>query len=742
MGDERRIAIVGMACRFPGADDPATYWQNLRSGTESVTFFSEEDLRAAGISEVTFRNPNYVPAAPLINGADLFDASFFEYSPREASLMDPSHRLFLEVAWEAFEDAGILPGASGQVAGVFAGAGGVVTSYLVDRFSSGNASVLGPTGGLEHLGNDKDFLATRASFKLNLKGPSITVQTACSTSLVALHLACQSILSGECDLALAGGATVRCPQTAGYLSRSGDILSPDGHCRAFDAEAQGTIFGSGVGAVLLQPLEQAVAAGARIYAVIRGTAINNDGAEKISYTASSVAGQSRAMVEALTLAEADAESISYVECHGTGTILGDPLEIQALSRAFRVAGGSGVRSGDGGPWCGIGSVKSNIGHLEQAAGVAAVIKTALALFHREIPPTLNFQRPNPKINLTTSPFYVATALHPWAAPHDLPRRACVNSLGLGGTNAFAVMEEPPEPPRPKGRPDRPLHLFTMSGKDRAALDASAARYRERLPALRHAHIGDICHTAAAGRVHFPARYAAVVGSVEDLERALAQYEAPADPAAPAGGKGPVFLFTGQGSQYGAMASGLYEAHPVFRKALDRCNTLLSRDLQPGLLDVLYDPRRQHLVDTTAYTQPVLVALQYALAELWRSWGVVPAAVMGHSIGEYAAACVAGAMGLEDTLRLVARRGAMMDRIADTGSMVAVQADEAALETLLALAGERVCIAASNAPLSSVIAGDAEAVGTVVAQLEASSVPHRALRVSQAFHSPLIEPILD
>jgi len=428
------VAIVGIACRFPGAGDPSTFWQNLCDGVESISVLSDEELLSAGVPAELLRDPSYVKAAALLPDIDQFDAAFFEYSPEEARLIDPQQRLLLEIAWESFEDAGERVGDSARSIGVFTGLGGVVSSYLLDRLPL-RADLPGTTGNLAHLGNDKDFPSTRISYKLNLTGPSINVQTACSTSLVAVHLACQAILAGECDMALAGAATVRVPQRVGYTSVKGGILSPDGHCRAFDADAQGTIFGSGVGAVLLKDVAAALADGNHIYAVIKGTAINNDGADKVSYTASSAAGQARAMIEALLMADVSPDDLAYVECHGTGTIVGDPLEVEALTRAFR-------SRTDRHGFCAIGSVKSNIGHLEQTAGLAALIKTAMALKHGKIPPSLNFRNPNPKIDFAASPFFVNTQCRDWPAG-DHPRRAAVNSLGLGGTNAFVVLEQPP-----------------------------------------------------------------------------------------------------------------------------------------------------------------------------------------------------------------------------------------------------------------------------------------------------------
>ena len=450
------VAIIGIACRFPGAADPSAFWRNLCEGVESITALSDDELLSAGVPSELLRSPSYVKAASLLPDIDQFDAAFFEYSPEEARLMDPQQRLLLEVAWEAFEDAGQPPGGAAKPIGVFTGLGGVVSSYLVDRLPL-SADLPGYTGTLTHLGNDKDFASTRISYKLNLTGPSINVQTACSTSLVAVHLACQAILAGECDMALAGAASVRVPQRIGYTSVKGGILSPDGHCRAFDAGAQGTIFGSGVGAILLKDLAAAVADGNQIYAVIRGSAINNDGADKVSYTASSAAGQARAMVEALLMADASPDDIAYVECHGTGTAVGDPLEIDALTRAFRT--GTERRG-----FCAIGSVKTNIGHLEQTAGLAALIKTALALKHGKIPPSLNFRNPNPKIDFAASPFVVNTVCRDWPAG-ERSRFAAVNSLGSRWDERFHRARRSAGGNRDGGRAGAgPVHAL---GKDRS-----------------------------------------------------------------------------------------------------------------------------------------------------------------------------------------------------------------------------------------------------------------------------------
>src|SRR5262245_7808617 len=554
--DTRGVAIIGMACRFPGANSVGAFWANLCGGVESIRFFSDAELLAAGVDAALLREPGYVKAAPVLEGADTFDAASFGYAAREVVLMDPQHRLFLEVAREAFDDAGYHAESYDGVAGVFAGGGGIVTSYLIAH--PGHAALVGQTASIPHIGNDKDFLATRVSYKLNLTGPSITVQTACSTSLVAVHLACQSLLAGECDVVLAGAATVRTPQVGGYLAEKGNVHSLDGRCRPFDASGTGTIFGSGVAAVLLKRLPDAIADGDHIYAVIKGTAVNNDGGQKVSYTAPSVHGQARAMVEALALADVSPDTIQYVECHATGTVVGDPLEIQALTRAFKTGTD---RTG----FCVVGSVKGNIGHPEQAAGLAGLIKTALALRHRRIPATLHLVTPNPNIDFAQSPFYVTTESREWPAV-ECPRRAAVNSLGIGGTNAFAILEEAPASERPgTTSTDRLGHVFTLSARSPAALSLYAMRMHEYLTDQPDASIEAVCHTSNVSRSQLPYRLAVTASSIPELTdqmRDAAERE-PADRPSAGNADEPdvVFLFSGQGSQYVGMGAGLYRGHP-------------------------------------------------------------------------------------------------------------------------------------------------------------------------------------
>jgi acyl transferase domain-containing protein/acyl carrier protein len=733
------IAIIGMACRFPGAPDLASFWRNLCEGRESVTFFSRAELEAAGVPNSLLDMPSYVPAAPVLDGVEQFDAGFFSYSAREATLMDPQQRLLLETAWECFENAGYRPESLAGPVGVFAGSGGVVTSYLT-ALQPRSPELWGPTGSLQHIGNDKDFLSTRISFKLDLRGPSVNVQTACSTSLVALHLACRSLLDGECDLALAGAATVRVPHQAGYVYQSEDILSPDGHCRAFDEGAQGTIFGSGVAAVLLKPLRAAVADGDHIHAVVKGSAINNDGAHKVSYTASSVPGQARAMVEAMAMANVSPESIGYVECHATGTTVGDPLEIQALTRAFRT-------STDRRQFCGIGSVKSNIGHLEQTAGMAALIKTALALSHKRIPPTINLQKPNPKLGLPSSPFYVQTTLTDWEGGPE-PRRAGLNGLGLGGTNAFVVLEEAPEPRSvPTTDVARPAQILALSARSEPALRQSAARLAAHLGANPQLALKDVCFTSSVSRTGFHERLAVSADSLEQLTLRLAAFaEGRAASGVSSGnarGRGLVFLFTGQGAQYPGMSRELYASEPVFREALMRCDELSRPHLERSLLSVLFATDAEaELVNETAYTQICLFAVEYSLFCLWGAWGIHPEVVMGHSVGELVALCVAGCLGLEDALKLVAWRGRLMQGLPRDGGMAAIFASEATVLELLAPFDGRLSLAAVNAPGNVVVSGEQQALRAFLDGLGAREISCKELVVSHAFHSASMDPILE
>ena len=725
------IAIIGMACRFPGAATPQAFWTNLVGGVESIAVFSDDELRAAGVAADVLRHPHYVKASPILESPAGFDAGFFDYSPAEARLMDPQHRLFLEVAWETFEDAGYDPLGDKGVVGVYAGAGGLVSSYMVQH---DHPELRGQTGDLGHIGNDRDFLCSRVSFKLDLTGPSVNVQTACSTSLVAVHLACRSLSDGEADMALAGASVVRVPHVRGYLAEPGGIYSPDGHCRPFDARGSGTLFGSGVAAVLLKPLAAALADGDRIYAVIRGSAIDNDGGMKLNYTASTVEAQARAMTAALSRARVSADTIGYVECHGTATVLGDPLEVQALTRAFRTYTG---RIG----FCPIGSVKSNVGHLEQCAGLAGLLKAALALHHGAIPPSLHFDTPNPRIPFERSPFVVNTSLRPFDRG-AAPRRAAVNSIGMGGTNAFVVIEEAPAPPK-RSRRRRPLAMLNLSAKTREALGVNAANVRRALAADEAPDLHDACLTLNRGRHHFAHRFSAVgrdkTEVLGQLDHFLAGNERHAVREAPRRRSPIVFLYSGQGSQYARMGEALYRGEPVVHDTLERCFAAF-KNAGIDVRNAIFSGDDTRLT-RTLYAQPALFALEVALTDLWAAWGITPDTVVGHSVGEFAAAVAAGVVSLEDGARLVAARALLMDGLIGGGGMVAVGADADTVRSLWPGGAPDLAIAAENAPDSTVVSGPDAALASLVAHCRRRDIPVTKLKVSHAFHSPLVEPIL-
>jgi acyl transferase domain-containing protein/acyl carrier protein len=737
-GGGREIAVIGMSGRFPGARDLHELWRNLRGGVEGVTFFSDEEMLAAGVPAERLSDPRYVKAASLLAGVDQFDAGFFGYSAREAEILDPQQRLFLEHAWMALEDAGYTPEGYEGLIGVYAGV--AWNTYLLSNLRSHPELFDGGGGFQVFITNDKDFMPTRVSYKLNLKGPSLIVQTSCSTSLVAIHLACLSLLSYECDTALAGGATVKVPQVEGYWALDGGLASPDGHCRPFDARAAGTVFGSGVGVVVLKRLAEALADGDTIHAVIRGSAINNDGSLKVSYTAPSVEGQAEVIAAAQAVAGVDPETIGYVECHGTGTSLGDPIEVTALTKVFREGT---ERKG----FCAIGSVKSNLGHLDAAAGVAGFLKAVLSLKHREIPPSLNFERPNPAIDFADSPFYVNTALAPWEADTEdaFPRRAGVSSFGVGGTNAHLILEEAPSAEAPAA--SRPWQLLALSARSAEALKEATANLVAWLREADPRALPDAAYTLRAGRSVFRHRRVVVC---RDRDDALAALE-PVDPARVLDFADPedprerpvVFLFPGQGAQHAGMGRGLYEQEPVFRAEVDHCAERLRPLLNLDLRRVLYPAAGEEEgaareLARTALTQPALFVVEYALARLWMSWGVRPAAMIGHSIGEYTAACLAGVMSLEEALALVAARGRLMDAL-PAGVMLGVPLAEEELAPLLP-AG--VAIAAVNEPERCVASGPEEAVAALERTLDEHGTSHRRLHTSHAFHSPAMDAILD
>ncbi|HYG61594.1 MAG TPA: beta-ketoacyl synthase N-terminal-like domain-containing protein, partial [Thermoanaerobaculia bacterium] len=728
------IAIVGMAGRFPGSADVDALWRNLRDGIEGISFFSPEEMRAEGVSRETLALPNFVPAGGVLDDIDLFDAELFGFQPREVEVTDPQHRLFLECAFEALERAGYDPFTEPGAIGLFAGCG--LSGYLSEVCA--NPRAMAAVGSYRAvLGNDKDFLSTWVSYKLNLRGPSLSVQTACSTSLVAVHLACQSLLNGECDMALAGGASVPARQRSGYLHQAGGIHSPDGHCRAFDARAQGTVRGSGVAVVVLRRLSDALASGDRIHAVIRGSAVNNDGALKIGYTAPSQEGQARVISEALSLAGLSPDDISYVEAHGTGTALGDPIEIAALTQVFR----AGTRRRG---FCGIGSVKTNLGHLDTASGIAGLIKTALALEHRQVPPSLHFETPHPNIDLKDSPFYINAWLTPWepSTPGGL-RRAGVSSFGIGGTNAHAVLEEAPA--LPPADPSRRLqHLFVLSARNEAALAAATSRLADHLEANPDLAPSDVAYTLQVGRKAFEHRRALVCSNLAEAvatmregnpEKVWTRHErARFRPVA--------FLFPGQGAQHPGMARELYDGEPTFRDLVDHCAERLAPELGLDVRHVLYPPDGDDAagerLEGTGLAQPALFVVEYALARLWMEWGVEPQAMLGHSVGEYVAACLAGVFSLDDALGLVAARGRLMQEL-PAGAMLAVALPERDVQSLL---GESVAVAAVNGEARCVLSGTVDAIERLDRHFVDLGIECRRLHTSHAFHSPMMDPILE
>ncbi|MBW4617158.1 MAG: acyltransferase domain-containing protein [Desmonostoc vinosum HA7617-LM4] len=737
--ENQDIAIIAMSGRFPGSNSIEQFWQNIRDGVESIHFFSDEELLAAGVKPERLNNPNYVKASGTPSDIDMFDASFFGCSPKDAMEIDPQQRLFLECAWEVIERGGYNPNVYEGSIGVYAGCS--INSYLINNLDS--ESDLGLRVYLK--GGDKDYLATRVAYHLNLTGPAISVQTACSTSLVAVHIACQSLLNGECDMALAGGVSIFVSQEPGYLYQDGLVASPDGHCRAFDAKANGTVPSNGIGIVLLKGLKDAIADGDYIYAVIKGSAINNDGSLKVGYTAPSVEGQAAVIAEAHAVSGVNPETITYVEAHGTGTQLGDPIEIAGLTKAFQQ---STHKQG----YCAIGSVKTNIGHLVTAAGVAGLIKAVLALQHKLLPPSLNFEKPNPKIDFANSPFYVNTTLAEWKTD-GTPRRAGVSSFGVGGTNAHLVLQEAPKQVKSKNLYDRPLQILTLSAKTETALQELATKYYKYLTTDTETELADVCYTANTGRDHFNHRLAVIGASKQQLAEKLHEYQTTEQITQVTSGqitntsnpKKIAFLFTGQGSQYVFMGRQLYQTQAVFRAAIDQCQQILASQLEYPLLEILYPStsEAQSLlpINQTAYTQPALFALEYALAQLWQSWGIKPDVVVGHSVGEYVAATIAGIISLEDGLKLIAARGSLMQKLNSEGAMVAVMASAQQVQPLLSQYQNTVSLAAINAPQSVVISGEKTAVAAISQQLESLGIKTKPLQVSHAFHSPLMKPML-
>lgn len=725
------VAVIGMACRLPGAQDIDQFWENLRDGVESISFFSKDELLLANLDPNILNTPGFVNAGSVLEDVDKFDASFFGFNPREAECMDPQQRFFLECAWHALEDGGYEPELYPGDIGVYAGC--AMSSYLHELEK--NPELMDLVGYIQVLiGNDKDYLTTHASYKLNLKGPSLSVQTACSTSLLAISVAYQDLISHNCDMALAGGVCIRLPQNTGYHHEPGGILSPDGHCRVFDSKAQGVVFGNGIGVVLLKRLMDAEADGDSIYAVIKATAVNNDGALKNSYTAPGLAGQVRVITKAHKLAGVHPETIGYVETHGTGTLIGDPIEIAALSQAFRAQ--TSKRN-----FCGVGSVKTNVGHLDPAAGVTGFIKTVLSLYHKQIPPSLHCDSPNPNIDFASSPFYVNTTLKDWTS--DQPRRAAVSAFGIGGTNVHTILEEAPvvEP----SKSHRKSYLLLVSANTSTALETATSDLLQFLEQNPETNAADLAYTSQVGRRAFAHRRALVYHSIEDAITPLAILDSKrvisglhTPQARPV-----VFMFPGQGTQYVNMSLGLYRTEPTFRKYVDLCCESLRAYMGCDLREIIYAPANRIEEATleltqTKFAQPALFTIEYALAKLWTQWGVIPQAMIGHSVGEYVASCLSDVVSLQDALMLVAERGRLMQRLLP-GSMMAVGLPE---NEVIPLLRPSLSIAAVNEPTSCVVSGPAEDIQTLQRELESKHIQFRELRTSHAFHSAMMDGMLE
>jgi len=726
------IAIIGMAGRFPGAPDVEKFWENVRDGVESIRLLTDEELLVAGASRADIEDPDYVKVCPVLDDVDKFDAAFFGFSPREASVMDPAHRLFLEVAWQAVEHSGYTASPEEGPVGVFAGAGAPL--YMIENLRS-NPDLMRSMGDflVRHTGNDMNFLATRVSYEMDLRGPSMNVQTACSSALVSVHMACQSLVRGDCALALAGGSTVLFPQSQGYHYRDGEILSPDGHCRPFDAKSAGTVFGSGAGVVVLKRLQDALDDGDTIHAVIKASAVNNDGAMKVGYLAPGVEGQAAVVGSAIKAAQVSADSISYIETHGTGTLVGDPIEVEALNEAFRPLT-------DKRHYCAIGSVKSNIGHLGEAAGAASLIKAVMALKHRQLPPSLGFETPNPAIDFDNSPFFVNGALREWRT--EGPRRCGVTALGAGGTNCHVILEEAPV--HLPGEGERSQQLLVLSAATKSALDQACDNLADALASDSDIDLADAAFTLASGRRPMAHRLAVAVENRHDAVAALrvrAPKRTARDTAEDVQFK-TVFMFPGGGAQYAGMGQELYEQEEVYRDAVDACLEIITPALGQDLRPLMFPAAGEietatRTLERPSLTLPSLFATEYAMARLFQSWGVDPDALIGHSVGEYAAACLAGVMTLDETLRLVMLRGRLFE-VVERGSMLSVPLGEAALRALIPPGLD---IAAANAPDLSVASGPTAAIRKLEEILAAKDIESTPVRIDVAAHSAMLDPVL-
>lgn len=725
MGDQRKydgleIAIIGISGQFPGSPDHRAYWKHISEGKELLTTFTDDVLLKSGVPAEAIQSGQYVRTVGALENKDFFDRGFFNYSTEETAFMDPQIRLYHEQCWKALEDAGY----AGQIAqtkiGVYSAASENDTWKAYTYMQSGQAGI-DPLY-LNMLAS-RQFVSSLVAYRLNLKGPAIYVDTACSSSLVAVHMASRSLLTRECDMALAGGISLKCQQQKGYYYKEGLIRSADGHCRTFDAAAGGTASGEGVGVVVLKRLSEAIQDKDHIYAIIKGSATNNDGNRKVGFTAPSVQGQAECISRALKTAKTPADTITYVEAHGTATRLGDPIEIKALNEAFATGGAR--------KYCAIGSVKTNMGHLDAAAGIAGLIKATLALYHRQLPPTLHFSSPNPEIDFDGGPFFVNTSLRAWTGTHGAPLRAGVSSFGMGGTNAHVILEEAP-PVSSRNAPGT-HHLLTLSARTTGALERYVAQLQQFLETHPHVRPDDLAYTLQTGRKHFPYRKALVFRNQQELKRQLATAGAGKEAQQGETGKPVVFMFPGQGTQYVQMAKGLYTQYPVFRQHMDAGFSLIGEEYKQVLFG-----EDATAIQQTKYTQPLIFLLEYALAQLLLTAGIKPRYMIGHSIGEYVCACLDGVFSFEDALRLVVARGRLMNAL-PAGAMLsaAVSGEEAA-----AFLSPGLNIAAINGPQQTVFSGEQVVIDRLAEQLQFAGVVHTRLRTSHAFHSAMMDPILD
>jgi len=735
------IAIVGMSGRFPGANSVELFWHNLMQGVDSVSTFREDELEYSVVTKDAIeQGQKFIRARGVLDGVDMFDAEFFGMYPKEVQMIDPQHRLFLECAWEALESAGHASESYPGLIGVYAGLA-MNTYFLhnicVNRAFAADFSANYQVGNYQTmLGNDKDFLPTRVSYKLNLRGPSMTVQSACSTSLVAICQACTGLLTYQCDMALAGGVSITFPQKRDYRYQEESLASADGKCRTFDADACGTVFGHGAAVVLLKRLEDALADRDPILAVIKGFALNNDGSDKIGYAAPSINAQADVVAMAQAAAGVHPESISYIEAHGTATPLGDPVEMAALTEAFRRGGAERKQ------FCAVGTGKTHIGHLDVAAGATGLIKTVLQLQHEVIPPLLHFKTPNPKIDFQNSPFFPVAKQMEWKRT-DTPRRAGVTALGIGGTNAHVVVEEAPAT---SSGSSRNAQLLLWSAKTPTAVSAMSARLAEYLEKNPGTSLADVAFTLQKGRQRFRYRNALSASTAtEAIEKLKAiERETTSTVQAPTEVPSVVFVFPGQGSQYVNMGRELYESEDVFRDAVDRCAECLQGHLRLDIRSVVYPngaesvARAEQQINETSVTQPAIFTLEYALACLWMSWGIKPSLLIGHSVGEYVAAVLAEVFSLEDALGILASRARLMQNLPG-GSMLAVRRGASELEGTLP---EGVAIAAINSPVLTTLSGPTPELQKLQEKFEAEGVFCRLLPTSHAFHSSMMDPIVE